>query len=336
MQLDAGPAGVLQDSESTRDGPVSLGDVDAELEHAFGRDGVDRGRVVGKAGGRAAAGVVDRPHPPGVAARIVDDVEAVPLVRPGDDPQPEVVLRPRVVRGIAREAQHVGDVGVEPAAARRSDHELAALVDLDLQLIGRAEEVGELRGRFVQVPRQLVVVDQVADGPLSLVDLVRDLLDVGERRVELGEIRLQALHGVFELALLLVRPDHLADGLQDVAGLARRVAGVLQDGDDVSALGLGEARQVAREALEVGQGGVQLCAALVDDAFDPFADAQEPRHQRAQVVFALGPTEYLAQVSGDVPDVTGDLVQRLEDVVHRRLPDHDADLVAVLQHRLIR
>src|SRR5438128_96495 len=176
----------------------------------------------------------------------------------------------------------------------------------------------------------------MADGPLPLVDLVGDLLEVGERGVELGEVRLQALHAFLEIALLLIRAHDLADGLQDVPRLPCRVAGVLQDGDDVAALGRGELRQIAGEALEVGQRRVELRAALVDDALDPFADAQQPRHQRAHVVLAFGAAEDLPQVAGDVGNVAGDLVQRLEHVVHRRLADDDADLVAVLQLGLVR
>src|SRR6202022_4815481 len=112
IELHPAPAGVLEDAEAPRDGPVAFGQVRAELEHALGGDGVHRGGEVRKPGRGAAGGAVHGADLAGVSARVVDDLEPVPLVRARDDAETEVVLGPGIVGGLARGADNVGVVGV--------------------------------------------------------------------------------------------------------------------------------------------------------------------------------------------------------------------------------
>src|SRR3989442_1509964 len=83
-------------AEAPGDWTIPLGDVRAELEHALGGDGLDAIGKVRKARHRSAVGSVRRADLFGEATWVVDDVEPVPLVRPGDDPDAKVVLGPRV------------------------------------------------------------------------------------------------------------------------------------------------------------------------------------------------------------------------------------------------
>src|ERR1700730_6916524 len=58
IELHPDPAGVLEDAEAPRDGPVAFGQVRAELEHALGGGAVYRGGEGRKAGRGAAGGAV--------------------------------------------------------------------------------------------------------------------------------------------------------------------------------------------------------------------------------------------------------------------------------------
>src|SRR5205814_9782673 len=93
-------------------------------------------------------------------------------------------------------------------------------------------------------------------GSLSGVDLLADLLDVGEGLVELLQARAQAADALPELALIL-RADHVADGAEDVAGFGGGVAGIAQDVHHVAFAVAADAAQIAGEGLHVAEDGVE-------------------------------------------------------------------------------
>ena len=184
--------------------------------------------------------------------------------------------------------------------------------------------------RLVEVLAQLVVVDEVPDRPLAGVDLLRDLLDVRERLVELVEARADGADALPQLFLVL-RPDHVPDRAEDVARLGGGVAGVAQDRHHVAFAALADAVQVAREPLHVVEDRVDLGGAAVDGLVEPRGDPAQVRDDGAEVVLALRGPEHLAEIGGDFRDVARDLVQRAEDLVHAGLPDDVPDLVPVVE-----
>src|SRR5205814_9738610 len=110
-------------------------------------------------------------------------------------PDREVALRPRVV-GVVRERSRA-----VARRARPADEELAPLAQLDLELLDGAEEIVQRARRLVEVLAQLVVVDEMPDGPLTRIDLVGNLLEICERLVELLHARANARGAPVELGL---------------------------------------------------------------------------------------------------------------------------------------